>query len=196
MVSPKWAIELEPGENGPYIDRLLMTLLPDAAFVVRGGQNLPTHFAQGSGVTVDAGGNIEGVSVNAAPGVSVQELTAPNPHTGYPGIPHNQVGVTTVGAIRAVGGDVIPAPTRTNPYHATLSGLTPEQASQLFRPTVKNPNTRTRVVEEADGSSQSLCRFPEYRCGKPITVNLYRDPAGSGAARAPTALRLSPHLLQ
>jgi hypothetical protein len=124
-----------------------MTLLPDAAFVVRGGQNLPVNFAQGSGVTVDAGGNIEGVSVNAAPGVSVQELTAPNPHTGYPGIPHNQVGVTTVGAIRAAGGDVIPSPTRTNPYHATLSGLTPEQASQLFRPTVKNSNTRTRVVE-------------------------------------------------
>lgn len=124
-----------------------MTLLPDAAFVVRGGQNLPVNFAQGSGVTVDVSGNIEGVSVNAAPGVSVQELTAPNPHTGYPGIPHNQIGVTTVGAIRAAGGDVISAPTRTNPYHATLSGLTPEQASPLFRPTVKNPNTRTRVVE-------------------------------------------------
>src|SRR2546422_10253910 len=86
-------------------------------------------------------------SVHAAPSVSVQELTAPNPHTGYPGIPHNQVGVTTVGAIRAAGGDVVSAPTRTNPYHATLSGLTPEQASQLFCPTVKNPNTRTRVVE-------------------------------------------------
>ena len=124
-----------------------MTLLPDAAFVVRGGQNLPAHFAQGSGVTVDAGGNIAGVSVNAAPGVAVQGLTAPNPHTGYPGIPHNQVGVTTVGAIRAAGGDVIPAPTRTNPYHATLSGLTPEQASQLFRPTMQNPNIRPRVVE-------------------------------------------------
>ena len=124
-----------------------MTLLPDAAFVVWGGQNLPVHFAQGSGVTVDAGGNIEGVSVNAAPGVSVQELTAPNPHTRYPGIPHNQVGVTTVGAIRAAGGDIVPSPTRTSPYHATLSGLAPEQASQLFRPTVKNPNTRTRVVE-------------------------------------------------
>ena len=116
-----------------------MTLLPDAAFVVRGGQNLPANFAQGSGVTVDAGGNIEGVSVNAAPGVSVQELTAPNPH--------NQIGATTVGAIRAAGGNVVPSPTRTNPYHATVSGLTPEQASQLFRPTVKNPNTRTRVVE-------------------------------------------------
>ena len=124
-----------------------MTVLPDEALVVRGGQNLPANFAQGSGVTVDAGGKIEGVSVNAAPDVSVHELTAPNPHTGYPGIPHNQVGVTTVGAIRAAGGDVVPAPTRTNPYHATLSGLTPEQASQLFRPTVKNPNIHPRAVE-------------------------------------------------
>ncbi len=124
-----------------------MTPLPDEACVVRGGQNLPAHFAQGSGVTVDAGGKIEGVSVNAAPDVSVQELTAPNPHTGYPGIPHHQVGITTVGAIRAAGGDVVPAPTRTNPYHATLSGLTPEQASQLFRPTMKNPSIRPRVVE-------------------------------------------------
>jgi hypothetical protein len=124
-----------------------MIPLPDEALVVRGGQNLPANFAQGSGVMVDAGERIQGVSVNVASGVSVQELTAPNPHTGYPGIPHNQVGVTTVSAIRAAGGDVAPAPTRTNPYHATLSGLTPEQADQLFRPTVKNPNTRTRVME-------------------------------------------------
>jgi hypothetical protein len=121
-----------------------MTPLPDEALVVRGGQNLPTHFAQGSGVTVEADGTIQGLSVNCAAGLSVAELTAPNLQTGYPGIPHNQVGVTTVGTIRAVGGDVVPAPTRTNPYHAILGGLTPEQASQLFRPTMKNPNTRTR----------------------------------------------------
>ena len=124
-----------------------MSSLPDATFVVRGGQNLPANFAQGSGVIVDEGGHIAGVSINAAPGVSVQELTAPNPHTGYPGLPHKQVGVTTVGAIRAAGGDVVPSPTRTNPYHATLSGLTPEQASQLFRPTIPNPNRRPHVVE-------------------------------------------------
>jgi hypothetical protein len=74
------------------------------------------------------------------PGLSVRELAAPNPRMGYPGIPHNQLGVTTVGAIRAAGGDVVPSPTKTNPYHATLSGLTPDQASQLFRPTIKNPN--------------------------------------------------------
>jgi hypothetical protein len=147
MVSPRWAIELWPGDTREDVDRVRMTSLPAEALVVRGGQNLPANFAQGSGVTVDAGGKIAGVSVNAAPNVSVQELTAPNPHTGYPGIPHHQVGVTTVGAIRAAGGDVVPSPTRTNPYHATLSELTPEQASQLFRPTITNPNRRPHGVE-------------------------------------------------
>jgi hypothetical protein len=117
-----------------------MAPLPDDALVVRGGQNLPENFAQGSGVTVDAGGKFQDVSVNAAPGLSVKELTAPDAQTGYPGIPHNQVGVTTVGKVRALGGDVVPTPRKRNPNHASLSGLTPEQASSLLRPTMKNPN--------------------------------------------------------
>jgi hypothetical protein len=117
-----------------------MTPLPDDALVVRGGQNLPDSFAQGSGVTVDPGGQIQGVSVNAGVGLSVADLTRPDPASGYPGIPHNQVGVTTVGAIRAAGGDVVLSPTRKNPHHALVSGLTPQQASQLFRPTTKNPS--------------------------------------------------------
>jgi hypothetical protein len=116
--------------------------LPDDALVVRGGQNLPENFANGSGVTVGADGTLQGVSVNAAADSSVQELTAANPQTAYPGILNNQVGVTTVGAIRAKGGNVIPSPTRTNKNHATLSGLSPEQASGLFRPTVPNPSRR------------------------------------------------------
>ena len=121
-----------------------MPTLPDEALVVRGGQNLPTNFAQGSGVQVETGGKLQGVSVNSAPEITVQALTAPNPQTGYPGILHSQIGVTTVGAVRAAGGDVVPAPTRTNPYHALLGGLTPEQASVLFQPTVKNPNKREK----------------------------------------------------
>lgn len=120
-----------------------MTPLPDEALVVRGGLNLPGSFAQGSGVTVQPDGTLDGVSVNSAAAASVGALTAPDSQTGYPGIPHHQVGVTTVGAIRAAGGEVVPSPTRTNRYHATLRGLTPEQASQLFRPTMKNPNART-----------------------------------------------------
>jgi hypothetical protein len=118
--------------------------LPDDGVVVRGGLNLPENFRRGSGVTVAADGSLQGVSVNAAPGLSVPELTAPNPQTGYPGILNNQVGVTTVGAIRAAGGDVEPSPTRTNVNHATLRGLTPEQASNLFRPIVPNPSRRRR----------------------------------------------------
>ena len=120
-----------------------MDPLPDDALVVRGGQNLPASFADGSGVTVGAGGKVQGVSVNAAPGLSVKELVAPNAATGYPGIPHNHVGVTTVGKVRALGGKVSPSPTKKNPNHATMSGLTPEQASTLFRPTVKNPNRQS-----------------------------------------------------
>jgi hypothetical protein len=43
-----------------------MPALPDDALVVRGGENLPESFAQGSGVTVDGSGKIRDVSVNAA----------------------------------------------------------------------------------------------------------------------------------
>ncbi len=116
--------------------------LPDDAIVIRGGQNLPDSFANGSRVTIGDGDVLQGVSVNAAAGVSVDQLTAANTATGYPGVPHNQIGVTTVGAIRAAGGDVVPSPRKKNPTHATLSGITPEQASRLFRPTQQNPNRK------------------------------------------------------
>jgi hypothetical protein len=56
---------------------------------------------------------------------------------------NERVGVTTAGRVRAMGGDAARSPGKKNPHHATLSGLTPEQAGSLFRPTVKNPN-RTR----------------------------------------------------
>ena len=79
------------------------------------------------------------VSVNSAANRSLAELTASNRATGYPDIPHRQVGVTTAGAIRMARGTVIPSPTRANSYHATLSGLTPGRASELFRPTISNP---------------------------------------------------------
>jgi hypothetical protein len=82
------------------------------------------------------------VSVNAGTGLTVDDLALPDARTGYPGILNNQIGVTTVGEIRARGGDVVPSPTRANPHHATLSGLTPEHASELFRPTAANPARR------------------------------------------------------
>jgi hypothetical protein len=120
-----------------------MTPLPDDALVVRGGLCLPENFAKGSGVALDATGKLDNVSVNVGTGLSLTDLTKPNPQTGYPGIRNGQVGVTTVGAIRKLGGDVLPAPTRSNPLHAQLRGLTPDQAAQLFRPTAPNPNRST-----------------------------------------------------
>jgi RHS repeat-associated protein len=105
-------------------------VLDDAALVCRGGACTAERFANGSGVSVDSAGRLQGVSVNSANGKSLQELTV--------GIPNRQVGVTTVGDIRALGGDVIASPGR-NIFHCTLCGITPAQAEELFTPTVLNP---------------------------------------------------------
>lgn len=116
-----------------------MNPLPDEALVIRGGANWPESLLKAPGVSL-VQGKLRGVSVSSALGKSIAELTAPDDERGYLGIPHKQLGVTTVGQIRASGGDVSPSPTRRNPDHATLSGLTPDQASELFRPTTPNPN--------------------------------------------------------
>ena len=101
--------------------------IPDEAVVVRGGRNLPADLRRGtrthpSGVT--------GASVECEEGMSVEELAA--------AIPHGQIGVTTVGAIRAAGGDVVRTSGR-SPHHATVVGLKPEDASRLLTPAIPNP---------------------------------------------------------
>jgi hypothetical protein len=101
--------------------------LPDDALVVRGGQNTPDLVRKGPG-THRSG--VTGVSVHSSPRASVAELAV--------GIPNGQIGVTTVGRVRAEGGDVIRTSGR-SPYHATLTGLTPEQISSLLTPTEPNP---------------------------------------------------------
>lgn len=105
--------------------------LSDATLVCRGGTCTAARFASGSGVTVDSAGALNGVSVNSAQGATLEELAA--------GIPNRQIGVTTVGQVRALGGNVIRSPTRGNPFHSTLSGVTAEQAERLFTPTIQNP---------------------------------------------------------
>ena len=101
--------------------------IPDEAVVVRGGHNRPGDIVRGTGTHPHG---VTGVSVECAVGVSVAELAAT--------IPHGQIGVTTVGAVRQAGGDVVRTTGR-SPYHATLTGLTPEQVSRLFMPTIPNP---------------------------------------------------------
>ena len=101
--------------------------LPDSAKVVRGGQNMVSDIIRRTGRHPSG---VTGVSVESAAGKSVEELSA--------NIPHGKVGVTTVGDVRAAGGDVIPT-SGTSPNHATLTGLAPEQTSSLLTPTIPNP---------------------------------------------------------
>ena len=119
-----------------------VAVLPDDALVVRGGMNLPENFTEGTGVVISEEGLITGASVNSAANVSLKKLIAADRRIGFKGILHGQIGVTTVGKIRDSGGDVVPSKSTNNPYHATLSGLTPEKASELFRPTKPNPHKK------------------------------------------------------
>jgi hypothetical protein len=106
--------------------------LPDSALVCRGGLCTADRFAGGSGVTLDAAGNMSGVSVNSAAEKTLKDLSAT--------IPNPKLGVTTVGDVRRAGGDVIPKRTPDNPYHCEMCGITPQQAERLFTPVVPNPN--------------------------------------------------------
>lgn len=101
--------------------------IPDEALVVRGGRNRPEDIARATG-THPSG--VTGVSVECAADISVQELAKV--------IPHGQVGVTTVGEVRSLGGDVVRTSGR-SPYHATLTGITSEEVSRLLTPTQPNP---------------------------------------------------------
>ncbi|MFC4262078.1 DUF6443 domain-containing protein [Ferruginibacter yonginensis] len=106
-------------------------MLQNEANVVRGGTCNAIQFENGSGVTINSKGQINGASVNSANNLSIKELSS--------GIPNNKVGTTTVGDIRAAGGQVTPSPNDRNPNHATLSGITPQKAEALFKPTIDNP---------------------------------------------------------
>ena len=104
--------------------------IPDEALVVRGGRNRPEDILRGTAIHPSG---VTGVSVESAEGVTVTELAET--------IPHGQVGVTTVGDVRKAGGDVIRTTGRSL-YHATLTGLTPEQASRLLTPPFPHPARR------------------------------------------------------
>ena len=112
--------------------RISISRIPDNALVIRGGKNQTQDIQQETG-RHPAG--ITGVSVECAEGVPVAELAKT--------IPHRQVGVTTVAEVRKAGGDVVRTTGR-SPYHATLTGLTPEQVGKLLTPTIPNPGRRQR----------------------------------------------------
>ena len=115
---------------GPEQDQLQLQ------YVVRGGLNTANNFINGSGVTIDAQGHLQGVSVQTFPNTSSQELS----QRQY--LPYNQIGVNTLDVVNLAGATVIASPTPNNPYHATLGGISPQTAESLFTPTIPNPNPR------------------------------------------------------
>ena len=106
--------------------------IPDEALVVRGGLCTPEQIDEGMRKPHPSG--VIGASVQSEVGLTVEELARV--------LRNGQVGVTTVGAIRGAGGDVI----RTSGlgHHATVTGLTPEQMSRLLTPTIDNPAKRKK----------------------------------------------------
>ena len=105
--------------------------LSDDASVVRGGTCTADNFAGGSGVTKDSNGLLSGVSTQSKTGAPVEDLSTP--------FKNNQVGVTTVGKIKAAGGTIVPDGHPGNPNHATINGLSAEKLEELFTPTHQNP---------------------------------------------------------
>jgi RHS repeat-associated protein len=97
--------------------------LADSALVVRGGVPTAAQLTKGA-ESISTDGTLQGISVQSANGATVEQLSQ--------GLPHNQVGVTTVGDVRAAGGDVVPTPEPGNPCHCDMNGVTPEQGSKLF----------------------------------------------------------------
>ncbi len=104
-------------------------------FIVRGGTNFAIQFTNGSGVTTDADGNLQGVSVQSFPNTSIQELSQ------RIWVPQNQIGVIQMDQLPP-GAYVVPDGSLFNPYHALMGGLTADQAQALFQPTMLNPNPK------------------------------------------------------
>jgi hypothetical protein len=114
--------------------------LPDDALVVRGGvTSAEGHFIGGAdnqaGATPQA--PLERISVNSRENTPLIELARV-------AIAHNQIGVTTVGEIRAAGGSVVRNPTW-NPYHCLVSGCSEATLQRLFV-VKKNPVPRNERI--------------------------------------------------
>jgi len=104
--------------------------LPDDALVVRAGNDAslsPENLQRGIG-THESG--VTGISVESKAGACLADLCK--------NLPNNQVGVTTVGQVRERGGDVISTSGR-SPNHATMTGVTSNDMSELLRPAQPNP---------------------------------------------------------
>jgi RHS repeat-associated protein len=123
-----------------WVDPLgLHEILADSDIVCRAGTCLPKQFSEGTGVKVGEGGKLSGVSTQARPGAGIDVLSQP--------FKNGSVGVATVGQIEAIGGKItldgkLNANGSLMANHATVEGITAEQASSLFK-TQTNPTPKS-----------------------------------------------------
>jgi RHS repeat-associated protein len=101
-------------------------------YVVRGGIATSEKIKEASG-THPSG--LVGFSAESKTGLSITELSKNLPGN------YGKIGVTTVGSVRNAGGDVI-STSGTSPNHATVTGLSPDKASNLLNPPVANPSKK------------------------------------------------------
>ena len=111
------------------------TLSPDD-IVCRDGTCLAEQFTKGSGITTGPDGKLNGISTQAKPNGSAENLNRP--------FKNAQVGIATVADIEAAGGTVT-LDGRLNSAngtmvanHATVEGITAQQAESIFK-TQPNP---------------------------------------------------------
>jgi len=126
-----------------WVDPLgLHNILANTDLVCRGGACSAESFRAGSGVVLNGDGTLNGISTQSAPSATLETLSRP--------FQHNQVGVATVGDIEKAGGSIT-LDGRLNSAngemvmnHATVDGLSPEDAQRLFQPTQQNPIPKGR----------------------------------------------------
>jgi RHS repeat-associated protein len=123
------ALPIVPGGASMVISgsRAGANALSDSALVARGGANITPQSIENATSTHPSG--VTGFSAQCNGGTCLNELGS--------NIPNGQMGVTTVGDIRAAGGDVVVTSGRGN--HVTVTGLDSNTASQLLSPSVPNP---------------------------------------------------------
>jgi len=113
-------------------------VLPDSAYVCRGGTCQASNFLKGSneyknGLNPGPNSPLTGISVNAGNDLDPLLKSGNLPNYG-------QYGKTTLKNITKTGGKLAPDfSNKTNPTHANINGLNANQLEKLFTPTKKNP---------------------------------------------------------
>ena len=114
------------------LDGVFTQDIDDDTELVRGGAG-GKPFSEGTGVTTNPDGTLDGVSSAGEKGSSTEETTKKGR------IRHGKIRTTTVGEIKELGGEVIPDG-GSDGNHCTINGCTEEQLGEAFGEPQPNPN--------------------------------------------------------